>query len=204
MDELAMLSSIATDVKEGASAFKKGLEDNRSALDKIVADFREAYPAPNKTEPEKTADVEEVQVLSGVTGTKVFGLPIGQALIGGASAVAVGELVDMLAGRFMPAGATWMSAISKAVAAWLASSKWVTNVIGKPAGTAAAILLTYDAIRDIIPFDTWITDAIPGHRAGEFGSRGMTGNTNEAITGGAVLQATKVARNYYSNALGGG
>jgi len=196
MDELATLSQIATDVKEGASSLTKGLVDNRSALDKIVADFREAIPKPKDEKQDEKADVEEAKALSGVTGMELFGLPIGKALIGGASAVAVGELVDMLAARFMPNGGTWMSAITKGGAAWLVSSRWVTNIIGKPAGTVAAVLLTSDAIRDIIPFDEWIRNAIPGHRAGEFGSKSMIPDV--------VSQANKVARNYYSNALGGG
>ena len=200
MDEnLVALTQIATDVKEGASAFTKGLADNRSALEKVVADFREAIPKPKAEEKDDkakggTADVEEARALSGFTEMEVFGLPVGKALIGGASAVAVGELVDMLMARFMPNGGTWVSALGKGAAAWLATSRWVTNIIGKPAGTVAAVLLTYDAIRDIVPFDTWIRNAIPGHRVGEFGGRAMTGDV--------IKQAEKVASGYYPSISG--
>jgi len=184
MEETKILEAVNEKVDEIGSKLETQLAD---AVKRIEV-------KPEDVTPPADTPSAEMHQLGGIARAEVFGLPLGQAAIGGGIAVIVGEIVDMVMAKVMPAGGTMASALTKGVAAWLAVgplSRW----IGKDVGIAAAILLTYDAVRTLIPFDEWIRQRIPGHTPGEFGSRPMTES--------AVQQAQQVAEDYYKTALGG-
>jgi len=185
-------------VNEAIGSIKRETNDT---LNGFLAKLEEGLKPAEKVEvtPEDKADLEE-KLLSKLSGTKPFGLPVGEAFAGGAVAVVVGEVVDMVAGK-VGFGATTVSAAAvKGVAAFL-SAKYLKKWVGPTAGNAAALLLTYDAIRTIIPFDSWIREKIPGHNPLEFGTRPMTGSNYSAVNE-ATRVATDAMAAYYPSVKG--
>lgn len=126
-------------------------------------------------EPAPESDLEK-NPLGGITGIEVMGVPVGRAFTGGAVAVGVGELTDMLMAPVRGQLGRWGPPAVKVVAAFVAV-KYLSKFLGKDTTKTAALFLAYDAVRDIVPFDDMIRGAIPGHSKGEFGSRGMTQTT---------------------------
>lgn len=113
-------------------------------------------PAAAVTEAPK-AHLEEAGVkgmLNQVSGFEVWGIPVGQAAAGGFIAVMATELVD----GFMSKQDVKTRGIVKLVAAG-AIVKFGGKYIGSTAGKAVALLMAFDAIRDLTPIDAWAAKA---------------------------------------------
>ena len=154
-------------------------------------DIREEVKAALESfDTDDSDDTLEKGMFTSVSSMKVAGIPVGQALVGGVVAVAAGEGVDLLMAPVKGQLGKWGPPVTKLAAAWV-TVKYLSKWIGKDSANTAALFLGYDAIRDVVPFDQMIRDAIPGHSHGEFGNRGLT----------AVQQAETVVarkRDYYS------
>lgn len=90
----------------------------------------------------ETADLEQAKALTGISKFEVFGIPLGNAVVGGGIAF----LVDQMTERFLPqvtgptanlAGAFLIMAVGK-------------RFLGTSTAQAAAMFLTYEALRDTI------------------------------------------------------
>ncbi len=144
---------------------------------------------------EDTAKMEQAGAVRGITDFEVWDIPVGQALVGGFTAVFVSELID----GFLVKQDDWMKGIVKLAGAGVAV-KWGGRFLGSTGSKALAILLAYDGIRSLIPIDTWarrgattVTGMIPGGGLGGFRSN---------VGGTAVDQAKEVASDYYGKAFG--
>jgi hypothetical protein len=88
---------------------------------------------------------------------------------------------------------------TKAVGAFICA-KYLSKWLGKETGMAAALFLTYDAIRTAIPFDQWIADAMPGHNPAEFGRTTLTPTTQPEPAPAPVRTTTETPQttDYYA------
>jgi len=162
------------------------LKDMNATLNDLKSFLEEKFtPVVPTPKPAEDADMGESAV-AGITDFKIMAAPIGQAIVGGFSSVFVSELVD----GFLVSQGVMVTGLVK-IGAAVATLRWGKRILGKTGAMAAALLLTYDGARDILPIDQWATrgaDAITGVVT----TRGLGGNTMSAIT-----QANKVADNYY-------
>ena len=95
------------------------------------------------------------------SGFTAFGIPVGDAFLGGAAATVISEVSGgLLTGLSSGALGTYGPPVTKLAAAWLVHKYWKSG-----AGNAAAMFLTYDAIRDLLPIDN-ILKGITGKVAG--------------------------------------
>lgn len=99
---------------------------------------------------------EQSGMLAGIEGLQIARVPIGRALVGGTVALAIGEIID----GFVPhkegetGQSTLMRGAIKGVAAGVvANLGFLDNFLGRRAREDAALLLTFDAERDILPLD---------------------------------------------------
>jgi hypothetical protein len=139
------------------------------------------------------AELEEVKALSGFTNMKVFDIPIGKAIAGGAIAILASELVDGLMTKY----SVNVKGISKLVVAGV-TVKFLSKPLGKELAGAVAFLLAFDAARDLTPIDQWMNKA-----ANKVSGVIPTGGLGDQRGGGAALkQANKVMKDYYSKAEG--
>ncbi len=125
--------------------------------------YQMASEQPADKPEEEVRLAQGAGVLGGLDRIEVMGIPVGRAVIGGTSALLVGELLDGL----FPAekGDTPnRRALVKAVAAW-AIMQFGPKLMGKEAATLGAGLLAFEAARDLLPIDDLVgkfTDRVSG------------------------------------------
>ncbi len=188
-------------------AIEKGFNAAGSKLDAQLAELNETAklvlePKPEdikskaEVEDEEKAKLEEAGVVSGLTGLEVWDIPVGQALVGGFTAVFASELID----GFLINQGDMLKGVVKLAGAG-AAIKWGGRLLGSTGSKALAILLAYDGVRSLIPIDTWarrgattVTGMIP--------KGGLGGFTQNVETAGVVEQASQVAGDYYAKAEG--
>jgi hypothetical protein len=185
--------------KDALDEMFKGVNEKLDQVQTIEARLEEIsgklVAKPVETPPEdKNPDDAELHkgALEGIADFKVWDIPLGQALIGGGISVFASELIDgFLAGR-----STQIAGVVKLAAAG-AAVKWGGRM-GTTTSRALALLLAYDGLRSLIPLDEWM-----GNLAGRIVSRTGGGLAGKAGMGDVLNQASKVANDYYSRALGG-
>ena len=143
--------------------------------------------------PEQTAEMEAsaTGMLGGITDTKIWDIPIGQAAVGGFGAVVGSELID----GFMAEQTAMAKGLVKLLVAG-ASVKWGSKLLGSTGSKAVALLLSYDGIRMILPIDEYANKL-----AGMFTKLTGQGLAGRAGMGGnnVLNQAGDVANSYYSS-----
>lgn len=159
--------------------------------EQIKAETDEAAKLEEKKAEEK-AKLEQAAISRTITGFEVWDIPVGQALVGGFTAVFASELID----GFLIKQGDMLKGVVKLAGAG-AAVKWGGRVLGSTGSKALAILLAYDGIRSMIPIDTWarrgatvVTSRMP---AGGLG--GFTQNIESRGNGHA-------AEDYYAKAFG--
>jgi hypothetical protein len=114
-----------------------------------------------------TVDLAQRGVLSGFGGIKFGNIPVGDALLGGASATLVSELIT----GFVGAGV--MGALVKLVAGNMLAGAF-SGIMGRGATDSARLFITYDAVRDLVPIDQWVGNIM----GGVTGAANGNGNNN--------------------------
>jgi hypothetical protein len=102
-----------------------------------------------------TLELSQRGVLSGFGGLRFGDIPVGDALLGGASATLVSELISGVVGSGV------MGALAKLVVGNMIAGAF-SGVVGRGATDSARLFITYDAVRDLIPLDTWISQLLGG------------------------------------------
>jgi hypothetical protein len=180
---------------------KSMLEQSKTELPSIIEKQVSEILAKKATETEPKPEPVEVEqkqggALEGISKMKVWDIPLGEGLLGGSVAVVFSELVD----GFLKNQAERTKGFLKLVAAG-AIAKWASRFLGPTGAKAAAIILVYDGMRQILPIDEWagnLAERITKVRTGG-GLAGKAGMTQSA----AVTQAEKVAKDYYAGLYGG-
>jgi len=170
---------------------EKGISDFGLTLDSKLAEWGEKLNPKPKDPAPGTVKMEQAGALENISRMEVWDIPLGQAAVGGFSAVFASELVD----GFLIKQSTMVRGLVKAVMAG-AVVKWGGRILGKTGAQAAAILLAYDAIRLFVPIDQWATRMATGV-SGAVTTKGLGGNKETAF-----IQAQQVAADYYAKAEG--
>lgn len=139
--------AVAEELKNGKVAT---LSDVAVAKDDFAAKMEKWMTT--KPEP-KAAELNEAGtkgMFNSITNMEVWGIPVGQAAAGGFIAVLATELVD----GFMSTKSVQMRGAVKLIAAG-AIVKFGGKYIGSTAGKAVALLMAFDALRDLTPIDSW-------------------------------------------------
>jgi hypothetical protein len=164
---------------------------------KWVANLAEVIKKPSSA-PADEVKLEE----AGVMSMKVAGLPVVGFAVGAFGAVFASELVDGL----MSTQTKTTRGLVKAGSAFVIW-KWGNKIplIGKMMnGTGKnifAVLLAFDAVRDLTPLDSWAASAA-NKISGLIPTGGLADQKGRDIRNSAVTQATRVVKDYYSKAEG--
>ena len=185
LDNLPKKESVDT-ILEGV----KGLDARLAELGKSVLE-----------EKDPEASLGGKGFLDGIMDFDFQGIPIGQAAVGGFAAIFASELVD----GFMADRVAWQRGLVKLAVAGIAA-KWGKRVLGSTGAKTVALLLAFDAIRDLSPIDSW-ADQLAERISGRKTTAGLAGRQSggKPITDQAAPQREKTpSTSYYAVALGGG
>ena len=127
-------------------------------------------------------------LLSGFGGLRFGNIPVGDALLGGASATLVSELITGFVGSGV------MGALVKLVAGNMLAGAF-SGVMGRGATDSARLFITYDAIRDLIPIDTWTSQIFSGVTNPVGASPGGTPTSGVNTGNGSVIAIAQWLRN---------
>lgn len=183
---------ILTQVDEKISDFGNDMDSKLATLrDEVIKEVKPPEVTPEDKKDED-AKLGQGKAMENVAKMEFWDIPVGQALIGGFSAVFASELVD---GFFATQQPMTLGVIKLAGAGILA--KWGGRLLGSTGSKAAAIILAYDGVRQIIPLDEWA-----GRLTGA-----VTTRTGGGLAGKAGMAKKKVvvpprSRDYYAG-LGG-
>jgi hypothetical protein len=188
----AVLAKIQDQINGGKpdlTGFAK-LSDIQETLRGWKPEFKVEAAVDGKT---AEAALEESGALGGITNLKIWDIPIGKAVAGGAIAILASELVD----GFMAKYSKTIKGVSKLVLAGV-TIKWLSKPLSKEMAGVVALLLTFDAIRDLTPIDEWMSKA-----ANKVSGIIPTGGLGDQRGGNKVIdQAKRVAADYYARAEG--
>lgn len=87
---------------------------------------------------------------------EILGIPLGEAVLGGGSALIVAELTDAIVTPRLP---NVPVAAVKGAEAFI-MSRWGHRVFGAGGARIATMFLTYEAVRALIPIDDWVKQLI--------------------------------------------
>ena len=199
MDEKAILEAMEKgfadqETKIGSKLDAQLAELNETAKKVLVPKAEDIKTPEELKAAEDKAKLEQAAVARNITSFEVWDIPVGQALVGGFTAVFASELID----GFLIKQGDVIKGVVKLAGAGVAV-KWGGRVLGSTGSKALAILLAYDGIRSIIPIDTWarrgataVTSRMPAGGLGGFqpNVRETPGNGHredyyEALKGGA-------------------
>ena len=178
----------------------EGVGKLTSSLDAYLAKMNEQAqaalaPPPPKTVDETVAEMEEKSgFLDKMMEVKVWHIPVGEAALGGFVAIFASELVD----GFLKNQSVQVKGLVKLGAAG-ASVAFGKRILGSTGSKVVALLLTFDAIRDLTPLDKWAYD-LAAKITGMLPSAGLAGSSavNAAQMDAVNRQANQVA-GYYSS-----
>ena len=193
MDEKENLKEMAANVKTLVD------RTSISTIDDVLAYMKEQKaPAAKLEAPETKDDKAEMEqgALGGITKMEVFNVPVGQAVVGGFVAVFVTELID----SFMQKQSSVVTGLVKLVIAGV-GAKWGKRLLGDTGAKAVTLLIAYDAIRDLIPFDDWAKTASSGI-TGAVSDRGLAQGRRRNPYNEGMRQFDKAANDYYALAEG--
>ena len=97
-----------------------------------------------------------VGIANKIREVKIVGIPIGEAVLGGGSALVLAELTDALVAPRLP---TVNVAFIKAGETY-AMHRWGHKAFGAGGARVATLFLGYDTVRTLIPLESWIKDVI--------------------------------------------
>lgn len=148
-----LIDGINTGVSERLDTFN-------STFDAKLAEIEDKLtPKVEDPEPESTedAELEQGKAVEGLSKMEIWDIPVGQALVGGFTAVMASELVDGFLKNQQPI----TLGVVKLVAAGV-MVKWGKRLLGPTGSKAAAIILAYDGIRQVLPIDEWANKLVGG------------------------------------------
>lgn len=135
----------------------------REALEQVKA----------KLEQEKAGMAQAgAGILAPITEIEIFGMPLGEAAVGGGLALFATEIIDAFITA--PADGVPMTRVLVKGVLGFAMVQFLSGPLGSGAAKAAALFLGFSLLRDLLPIDTWIKGLV----------KGMKGNTTSNNPGG--------------------
>ncbi|KKM85450.1 hypothetical protein LCGC14_1288900 [marine sediment metagenome] len=155
-----------------------------SRIDQAFAEYR-VLPDGQLKRAELLSSVDKATmeqaagILAPITQLEVFGMPLGEAAIGGGLALFTTELIDAFITK-PPDGVPFTRVLVKGVAAF-AMVNFLSGPLGSGAAKTAALFLGFSLLRDLLPIDDWIKNVVTGIKAEPEGSGGaLTATTSHS------------------------
>lgn len=190
--EPAELTNIFEAISASQVETNERLDQVSANLAEIPKAFTDAFEAA-KPDPEDKAKLEKNGPLEGLSKMKVWDVPLGEALVGGFSAVFASELID---GFMVNQSAQTLGIVKLAGAGVMV--KWGGRLLGSTGSKAAALILAYDGIRQLFPLDE-----MAGNLAGAIKSRTGGGLAGRAGMNNAPAPPPVNRGTFYSTAFAG-
>jgi len=178
---------------------KEGVPD----LDATFARLNEEAEVPAtidkksvKAEMVKTDGLDEspASMLNKLADFEIMKIPVGTAVGAGFAAVFATELID----GFLIKQTTQIKGMVK-IGAAAAIAGFGRKYIGNKLALAAALLMTFDAIRDLTPLDAWAAKGA-SKISGFLPKAGLADVSNRRAD--VQIQANRVQQDYYASAEG--
>jgi hypothetical protein len=169
--------------------------DMTSKFDAKLAEIDERIKPPEVEDNGEDAEVAKEGAVEGIAKMKVWDVPLGEGLLGGGMAVFASELVD---GFFASQSSTTLGFI-KLVASGVIV-KWGGKLLGSTGSKAAAVILAYDGIRQIVPLDEWVGNLVGGITDRTGGGLAGKAGMNPPVT---RVVPTAPSGDYYAGLWGG-
>jgi len=117
-------------------------------------------PVVNAPETKELA-LEQRGLLGGLERVSIGDVKVGHALLGGATATVISEIISGLSPGLGGGGMNnnLVAGVMKIGAAGV-FGKALSGVVGRESSQAAMLFLAYDAMRDVIPLDQWINQLL--------------------------------------------
>ena len=174
----------------------------QEAVDAILSrvdglDVKLAELGKSDPDPDPSAEMKK-GIFDDIMSFEVWNIPVGQAAVGGFVAIFASEIID----GFMANQQPWQRGLVKLGAAGVAGM-WGKRLLGSTGSKAVALLLAFDAIRDLSPIDSW-ADQLAEGISGTVTTAGLAGPQ----TGGRPVNVNTATRpvggqSFYSQAMGG-
>jgi hypothetical protein len=174
---------------------KDKFDDLVSSVEGIDARLAELGKSQEVIE-DPDAELEARGFFDDIMNFEFQGIPVGQAAVGGFAAIFASELVDGFMADMQP----WQRGLVKIAVAGV-SLKFGKRFLGSTGSKAVALLLTFDAIRDLSPIDSW-ADQLAEKITGRVTTAGLAGNPTGPKP--APANPGTSPKSYYAMALGGG
>ena len=146
------------------------------------------------------AEMAEAGMLTGITNMKVWDIPVGEAVVGGVAAVFATEIIDGVLYKQGPI----VRGLVKAAGAG-AVMKWGQGVLGSTGAKAVALLMAFDAVRDILPLDNYAKQ-VANKVTGVVTTKGLGDNSYPDKPAGYPMDEIKnkrvIATDYYARLRG--
>jgi len=145
-DTLGKMTATLDDINKGFTGLVGKVDGvpTKEYIEKLIK--------PNDPENGSLEDSGIAGMFSKVSNIEVMNIPIGQAAIGGFGAVFASELID----GFLSTQSPMTRGLVKLAGAG-AVVMFGKKLIGSGTAKVIALLLTFDAIRDLTPIDEWAT-----------------------------------------------
>jgi hypothetical protein len=188
MNEVELLQSV--DTKLGKIAGLSDVIDSKfKEFDSKLVKYR-VDGGPEKTgelaagKEKAVAEMGELGMLDSLAKFEIWNVPLGEAAVGGFVAVLATELID----GFMTTQSVQTKGLVKLVTAG-AVAGFGKKYLGANASKAIALLMAFDAIRDLTPIDAWaaslatkITGAAPDAGLADKAMRRITSQPPHTIS----------------------
>jgi hypothetical protein len=184
-DTLGKMTATLDDIKNGYT----GLVGKVDGVP--TKEYIEKLMKPN--EP-KLVTLEDSGILSSAMNFEIMNVPVGKALVGGGIAIFATELID---GFFSTSSVTTRGIIKLAGAA--GTMMFLRKPLGNVGAGAVAFLLTFDALRDLTPLDTWMA-SLATKVTGVATTAGLADKSMRRYIGPANAPST--IHDYYAQAEG--
>lgn len=184
------------------TSVSQATDNTKSEMKAILSDWTEKFKTASYSvdggqvkpaEVKPAAPVAEMEdaggALAGISKFDIAGIPVGTALVGGFGAVFVTELVD---GFMATQSATTRGMVKLGSAVVI--GKYGKKFLGDGVSKAIGLLITFDALRDIVPLDTY-AQQLASKISGLTTTAGLAGNNKTMRT-----MSAPEAQNYYSKA----
>lgn len=198
IERLEKVPDAVREVIEGNKETLDGFSGKLDEFSQAITKLSEPSKEDEKADAEDVGELGQAKAIESVMNFKVWDIPVGQAVIGGFSAMFVSEVIDGVMGQrtLMTKGIVKLGTAG-------VIGQWGGQLLGTTGKRVVVLLLAFDGLRDITPLDQWARQASSAI-SGVLPTAGLAGPPDRPNPRpNVVREAETVAGNYYRGALGG-
>lgn len=135
--------------------------------------------------PEEKATMQQAGagILAPITELEIFGIPLGEAAVGGGLALFATEIIDAFITA--PAEGIPMTRVLVKGVLGFAMVNFLSGPLGAGAAKTAALFLGFSLLRDLLPIDQWVRGLVKGMKGTEGSNNNPSGGTDTQADSGS-------------------